>query len=79
MRSMSRGTCARGPALTHALALAALVTMQAALGILTLLHQVPIGLALLHQAGAIVVLTLAVVHVRAADARAVAASRMPSG
>ena len=34
--------------------------MQATLGILTLLHQVPIDLALTHQAVAIVVLTLAI-------------------
>ena len=34
--------------------------LQATLGILTLLHQVPIDLALAHQAVAIVVLTLAV-------------------
>ena len=54
----------RGPARTHALALAALVTIQAVLGILTLIHQVPIGLALMHQAGAVLVLTLAVVHVQ---------------
>ena len=52
----------RGTAVTHALALAALVTIQAALGILTLVYQVPIGLALMHQAGAILVLALAVVH-----------------
>jgi cytochrome c oxidase assembly protein subunit 15 len=36
--------------------------VQATLGILTLLHQVPIDLALTHQAIAIVVLTLAVVQ-----------------
>jgi heme a synthase len=36
------------------------ITLQATLGILTLLHQVPIDLALAHQAVAIVVLTLAV-------------------
>ena len=54
----------RGPVRTHALALAALVTIQAVLGILTLIHQVPIGLALMHQAGAVLVLTLAVVHVQ---------------
>jgi len=36
------------------------ITLQAALGILTLLNQVPIDLALTHQAVAIVVLTLAV-------------------
>jgi len=57
-------TLRRGPVLTHAIVLAGLVTIQAAIGILTLLHQVPIGLALMHQAGAILVLTLAVVHVQ---------------
>jgi heme a synthase len=56
-------TLRRGPAVTHAIVLAGLVTIQAAIGILTLLHQVPIGLALMHQAGAMLVLTLAVVHV----------------
>ncbi len=40
----------------------AAVTLQATLGILTLLNQVPITLALAHQAVAIVVLTLAVVQ-----------------
>jgi cytochrome c oxidase assembly protein subunit 15 len=40
--------------------LAAAITLQATLGILTLLHQVPIDLALSHQAVAIVVLTLAI-------------------
>ena len=39
-----------GPALTAALALAAAVTLQAALGIVTLVHQAPLALALLHQA-----------------------------
>ena len=38
------------------------VTIQAALGIATLVHQVPIGLALAHQAMAIVVLTLVTVQ-----------------
>ena len=46
----------------HALTLAGLVTIQAALGIATLLYQLPIGLALMHQAGAILVLMLATVH-----------------
>ena len=55
-------TVGRGPAMTHALVLVGLVTLQAALGIATLVHQVPIGLALAHQAGAILVLALAVVH-----------------
>ena len=43
-----------------ALWLAAAITLQATLGILTLLNQVPIPLALAHQAVAIAVLTLAV-------------------
>jgi cytochrome c oxidase assembly protein subunit 15 len=38
------------------------VTIQACLGILTLVHQVPLPLALLHQAMAIVVLSLAVIN-----------------
>jgi cytochrome c oxidase assembly protein subunit 15 len=45
-----------------ALALAAVIALQAMLGILTLLHQVPIPLALAHQAVAIVVLTLAILQ-----------------
>jgi cytochrome c oxidase assembly protein subunit 15 len=40
----------------------AAMTLQAALGILTLLHQVPIGLALAHQAVGVLVLTLAVLQ-----------------
>jgi cytochrome c oxidase assembly protein subunit 15 len=43
--------------------LVAAIILQAALGILTLLNQVPIDLALAHQAVAIVVLTLAVLQV----------------
>jgi heme a synthase len=45
-----------------ALWLLAAVTLQAALGILTLLNQVPLALALSHQAVAILVLTLAVLQ-----------------
>jgi heme a synthase len=45
-----------------AVALAALIVLQAGLGIATLLSQVPIALALTHQAGAIVVLAVAVLH-----------------
>lgn len=59
----------RGPVLGHALALVALVTAQAALGIATLLHAVPIGLALAHQAVAVVVLSIAVVHAQRMSAR----------
>jgi cytochrome c oxidase assembly protein subunit 15 len=43
--------------------LAAAMILQATLGIFTLLYQVPIDLALLHQAVAIAVLTLAVIQV----------------
>ena len=43
-----------------ALLLAALVTLQAVLGIVTLLHQAPLPLALAHQMLAILVLTVAV-------------------
>jgi cytochrome c oxidase assembly protein subunit 15 len=50
-------------AVNGALALAAAITVQAMLGILTLLYQVPISLALAHQAVAILVLTLAVLQV----------------
>lgn len=51
-----------GPALTWALALASAVTLQAGVGIVTLLHGAPLGLGLLHQGMAVVVLTAAVVH-----------------
>jgi heme a synthase len=49
-----------GAALSVALALA--VTLQGGLGILTLLYQVPIGLALMHQGMAVVVLIIAVMN-----------------
>ncbi|UZE51955.1 COX15/CtaA family protein [Rhodopseudomonas sp. P2A-2r] len=58
-----------------ALWLAAAIAVQAVLGILTLLHQVPIDLALSHQAVAIVVLTLAVFQV----ARMAQPRRLPQG
>jgi cytochrome c oxidase assembly protein subunit 15 len=52
-----------GPrARSAAVLLAGLVTVQVALGILTLLYATPLYLALTHQAFAIVVLTAAVVH-----------------
>ena len=53
-------------------ALAVAATLQAVLGILTLLHQVPIALALAHQAMAILVLTIAVVHAQRLERRQVA-------
>jgi heme a synthase len=65
-----------GTARTGAIVLAAAMTLQAGIGIATLLYQVPIGLALLHQAAAIAVLTIAVVHaVRITPARATATYR----
>jgi heme a synthase len=51
--------------------LVAAIALQAVLGILTLLHQVPIDLALAHQAVAIVVLTLAVLQTERLVARRV--------
>jgi len=55
-----------------ALWLVAAVALQATLGILTLLNQVPIDLALSHQAVAIAVLTLAVMQAERLAARQVA-------
>jgi cytochrome c oxidase assembly protein subunit 15 len=52
------GTSARASALT----LLAAVTTQASLGILTLVHQVPLVPALSHQGMAIVVLAIAAIH-----------------
>ncbi len=47
----------------RAAVLFALITLQAMLGVLTLLYNVPLWLALGHQVGAIVVLVVATVHV----------------
>src|SRR5712672_318048 len=55
VRSRARSAAAGGAVL-----LAVAITLQAALGIQTLLHQVPILLALAHQTVAIAVLTLAI-------------------
>ena len=51
-----------GPVIAGAITLAVAVTLQAALGIFTLLMVVPISLALMHQAMAMVVLTVATIH-----------------
>src|SRR5262245_26735521 len=59
----------RGVVLAGALALAAAIVVQAVLGILTLVHQVPLALALAHQAMAIVALTIAVVHAQRLERR----------
>jgi cytochrome c oxidase assembly protein subunit 15 len=50
------------PAARGAIVLAVAVTLQAVIGIGTLLMNVPIGMALLHQAMAVVVLMIAVIH-----------------
>jgi cytochrome c oxidase assembly protein subunit 15 len=58
-----------GSAVGGALWLVAAIVLQATLGILTLLNQVPLGLALAHQAMAIAVLTLAVTQAERLTAR----------
>jgi heme a synthase len=63
----------RGPLVTSAAALAAAVTLQALLGIVTLLLVAPISFALMHQAMAMVVLTVATSHA------AMVAERAPRG
>jgi cytochrome c oxidase assembly protein subunit 15 len=52
----------KGPALAGAIGLFVALTLQAALGIWTLLATVPLPIALLHQAVAMLVLTAATVH-----------------
>jgi cytochrome c oxidase assembly protein subunit 15 len=54
---------ARAGRASLAIVLAIAVTIQAALGIATLLYQVPIGLALAHQGMAAIVLAIVVMHV----------------
>ena len=49
-------------AVTGAVLLAIMVTLQAALGIVTLLQQAPLSFALAHQMLAIIVFTIAVIH-----------------
>jgi cytochrome c oxidase assembly protein subunit 15 len=56
-------------AVNGAMWLAAAITLQATLGILTLLNGVPTGLALAHQAVAIAVLTLAILQAERLAAR----------
>jgi heme a synthase len=63
-----------GAALTGALLLASAITLQAALGIATLIYQAPLALALTHQAMAMLVLMIAVVHVERLERRPLATS-----
>jgi len=58
--------------------LAAAVTLQAILGIVTLLHQAPLPLALAHQMLAIVVFTIAVVHAERMSHRAISSVPKPA-
>ncbi len=55
-------TVKSGPARTGALVLAASVALQVALGVATLVSQVPLAVALAHQGLAMLVLTAAAVH-----------------
>ena len=66
-----------GATLNGALALACAVTLQAGIGIVTLLHQTPVALALTHQAMALLALTIAVVHAERLPPRGVTAGRLP--
>jgi heme a synthase len=68
IRSRRRGAIRAG-----ALALAGMVTLQAGIGIVTLLHQAPLPLALLHQITGIAVLTVAVIHAERLSTRQAAA------
>jgi cytochrome c oxidase assembly protein subunit 15 len=52
----------RGVSLGGALTLAGAITLQAGLGIVTLLYQAPLPLALAHQVLAILVFSVAVIH-----------------
>ncbi len=55
-------TLRRGPAVVNGILLVLAATLQAVIGIITLLAQVPIDLALLHQGMAMIVLAIAVAH-----------------
>jgi cytochrome c oxidase assembly protein subunit 15 len=71
-------TVKQGWVLTSASVLAIAVTLQAALGIATLLQRVPISLALMHQSMAMLVLTVATTHAAlVADRRALARESIP--
>jgi cytochrome c oxidase assembly protein subunit 15 len=68
----------RGWMVVSAVVLALAVTLQAALGISTLLQRVPIDLALMHQAMAMLVLTIATTHAAlVADRRGVTHEHIP--
>jgi len=66
------------PARVGAFVLFAAIVLQVALGIATLLLQVPISIALLHQAAAMLVLTVATLHAANVAARAPRALASPA-
>jgi heme a synthase len=66
----------RGPSFVGALALFLVITLQAALGIATLLEHAPLVLALSHQAVAMLVLTIAALHAAGLTAPKVAPARV---
>ena len=66
---MSPSVQKRGPALSGAIVLLAAVALQAGLGVWTLLWRVPLAIALIHQAMAMLVLTAATAHAAAVAAR----------
>ena len=79
LHAFDAGRGGRGAAWNGAFALAVAMTLQAGIGVVTLLYQAPIMLALAHQAMAIVVLTIAVIHAaRIAPRRASSPERAPS-
>jgi cytochrome c oxidase assembly protein subunit 15 len=71
-------TVKTGPVVVGAAVLFAAVTLQAALGIFTLLMVVPISLALMHQAMAMVALTVATIHAAAVAERVPRAAVAPA-
>jgi cytochrome c oxidase assembly protein subunit 15 len=77
LHALDVGRTMRGPVLAGAVALVAAIVVQASLGIMTLIHQVPIALALAHQGTAIIVLAAATIHAERLQPRR-QASRLPA-
>ncbi|MBT5050246.1 MAG: heme A synthase [Rhodospirillaceae bacterium] len=78
LRVRTKGSVTRARRLVELLA--AMVSAQAALGVATLLNEVPVGLGILHQTGALAVFTVAiwVVYELDADSSARAETRRPN-
>jgi cytochrome c oxidase assembly protein subunit 15 len=69
LHAIDAARIARGRVLANALLLAGAITIQASVGILTLLYQAPLALALAHQAMAMIVLTIAALNAQRLEAR----------